>query len=116
MGTASLPWKVTDLVLRLVKLGSRSNSRGCLTYPCSTFPWLMDCSLAKGSPVHQQAKKRRLSTYIHTHEINDFLRRVDDPHRVGQLDRVPSEAPLADRVQEVLLVGPVGHRAGRVLD
>ena len=50
------------------------------------------------------------------HEIDDLLRRVDDAHRVGQLDRVALEEPLVDRVEEVLLVGPVGHRAGGVLD
>src|SRR4029453_14260487 len=40
---------------------------------------------------------------------------LDDAHRVGQLDRVALEEPLIDRVQEVLLCGPGGHRAGRML-
>ena len=46
-----------------------------------------------------------------------FLRRVDDPHRVGEFDRVALEEPLVDRVQEVLLFGeglPLSEVAGKL--
>jgi hypothetical protein len=50
------------------------------------------------------------------HEIDDFLGRIDDAHRVGELDRVALEESLIDRVEEVLFVGPAATRAGGVLD
>ena len=62
-----------------------------------------------GSPVLLQALIELLLK-LDAHEIDDFLRRVDDPHRVGQLHRVALEEPLVDRVEEVLLVRPVGDR------
>ena len=50
------------------------------------------------------------------HEIDDGLRRVDDPVSIGILDREVLEEALIERVEKILLLGEIGQGAGGFLD
>ena len=68
--------------------------------------------------VRQRTAKLPLQDRGHAlhHEIDDWLRRVDDAVCIRHLDRIALEELLVDRVQKVLLLRKVADRLCGALD
>ena len=69
-----------------------------------------------GSPRERPNSSAQDFVHGADHEVDDGLGRVDDAVGVGHLDGVALEEAFVDGVEEVLLVGEIGHGGGGGFD